>query len=180
MATPLVSGMAAILMGHYPDASAAAIRTAIMQSVRPTAAASEKVIAGGYVRLLAAMDYLAGLPGVKRVIYPTRSDHPDLALSQALLKGQGCNMVSFELDGDRAAANAFARAADGLSFAPTLGDVGTTLSHPASSSHRALTPENRAALGISEGFFRVSVGLEDPEALKQVFATAIAEATVTP
>ena len=128
----------------------------------------------------ALADHLAKLPGVKRVIYPTRSDHPDLALSQALLKGQGCNMVSFELDGDRAAANAFARAADGLSFAPTLGDVGTTLSHPASSSHRALTSENRAALGISEGFFRVSVGLEDPEALKQVFTTAIAEATVTP
>lgn len=128
----------------------------------------------------ALADHLAELPAVKRVIYPTRFDHPDLALSQTLLKGQGCNMVSFELDGDRAAANAFARAADGLSFAPTLGDVGTTLSHPASSSHRALTPENRAALGISEGFFRVSVGLEDPEALKQVFATAIAEATVTP
>lgn len=128
----------------------------------------------------ALADHLAGLPGVRRVLYPTRPDHPDRALSQALLNGQGCNMVSFELDGDRAAANAFARAAEGLSFAPTLGDVGTTLSHPASSSHRALTPENRAALGISEGFFRVSVGLEDPEALKQVFTTAIAEATVTP
>ena len=40
-----------------------------------------------------------------------------------------------------------------LNFAPTLGDVGTTISHPASSSHRALTAEQRADLGISEGFF---------------------------
>ncbi|MFT7595585.1 MAG: O-succinylhomoserine sulfhydrylase [Paracoccaceae bacterium] len=123
-------------------------------------------------------DHLADLPGIKRVIYPMRADHPDKARAVALLGGQGCNMVSFELTGGRAAANAFTRAADGISFAPTLGDVGTTLSHPASSSHRALTPGERAALGLSEGFFRVSVGLEDPDALKQIFtlaATAAAE-----
>ncbi len=121
-------------------------------------------------------DHLAGLAGVRRVIYPLRPDHPDRDRAAALLGGRGCNMVSFELEGGRAAANAFARAAEGLSFAPTLGDVGTTLSHPASSSHRALTPEERAALGLSEGFFRVSVGLEQPEALKQVFSDAVAAA----
>lgn len=124
----------------------------------------------------ALADHLADLPGVKRVIYPTRADHPDHARAMALLNGQGCNMVSFELDGGREAANAFTRAADGLSFAPTLGDVGTTLSHPASSSHRALTVEERAALGLSEGFFRVSVGLEQPEALLAVFTEAVAAA----
>ena len=110
------------------------------------------------------------------MIYPTRPDHPDRDRALALLQGQGCNMVSFELDGGRAAANAFTRAAQGLAFAPTLGDVGTTLSHPASSSHRALSAEDRAALGLGEGFFRVSVGLEDPEALKEVFTRAVAEA----
>ncbi|WP_192966578.1 trans-sulfuration enzyme family protein [Phycobacter azelaicus] len=121
----------------------------------------------------ALADHLAGLPGVKRVIYPTRKDHPDHARAMDLLKGQGCNMVSFELEGGRAAANAFTRAADGLSFAPTLGDVGTTLSHPASSSHRALTADERAGLGLSEGFFRVSVGLEEPDALLAVFTAAV-------
>ncbi|MFC6687540.1 trans-sulfuration enzyme family protein [Jhaorihella thermophila] len=125
----------------------------------------------------ALADHLAGLPGVKRVIYPTRPDHPDHARAAALLQGQGCNMVSFELDGGRAAANAFTRAAEELAFAPTLGDVGTTLSHPASSSHRALSAEERAALGLGEGFFRVSVGLEDLEALREVFTRAVAEAT---
>ncbi len=125
---------------------------------------------------VALADHLSELPGVKRVIYPTRADHPDRNRAETLLAGQGCNMVSFELDGGRAAANAFTRAAEGLSFAPTLGDVGTTLSHPASSSHRALSVDERAALGMSEGFFRVSVGLEDPEQLKQIFSTAIGEA----
>ena len=114
-------------------------------------------------------DHLAGQAGVKRVLYPTRIDHPDHARAQGLLQGRGCNMVSFELDGGRETANAFVRAADGIAFAPTLGDVGTTLSHPASSSHRGLTPEARLSLGLTEGFFRVSVGLEDPEALLACF-----------
>ena len=126
---------------------------------------------------VALADHLATLPGVARVLYPGRTDHPDHALATSLLGQQSGNMVSFELRGDRAAANAFTRAAEGLSFAPTLGDVGTTLSHPASSSHRALTPERRAELGISEGFFRVSVGLEDPSALLPIFTQAVAEAT---
>ena len=122
-------------------------------------------------------DHIAGLQGVKRVIYPMRKDHPDHARAVELLKGQGCNMVSFELTGGRAAANAFTRAAEGLAFAPTLGDVGTTLSHPASSSHRGLTPAERSALGLSEGFFRISVGLEDAESLKTILTDAIAAAS---
>ena len=121
----------------------------------------------------ALADHLGGLAGVSRVLYPGRSDHPDHAQANALLKGQFCNMVSFEIPGGRAEANAFARAAEGLNFAPTLGDVGTTISHPASSSHRGLTAERRAELGKSEGFFRVSVGLEAPEVLCDVFATAV-------
>lgn len=119
-------------------------------------------------------DHLAGAAGVKRVLYPTRSDHPDHGRAQSILQGQGGNMLSFELDGARAQANAFAEAAKGIAFAPTLGDVGTTLSHPASSSHRALTPEQRAAIGITEGFFRVSVGLEEPTALMACFDDGLA------
>jgi hypothetical protein len=83
-------------------------------------------------------------------------------------------MVSFEIDGDGAAANRMVEAAPQLPFAPTLGDVGTTLSHPASSSHRALTPEARAALGISDGFFRVSVGIEEIDLLTSDFDMGLA------
>ena len=120
----------------------------------------------------ALADHLANLTGIKRVLYPMRDDHPDAERARNLLGDNGCNMVSFELHGGRAAANAFTRAAEGIAFAPTLGDVGTTLSHAATSSHRALTPAARAELGLSEGFFRVSVGLEDITALRDVFTNA--------
>ena len=85
-------------------------------------------------------------------------------------------MVSFEIAGGRAAANRLVRAAPDIAFAPTLGDIGTTLSHPASSSHRALGPAERGALGLSEGFFRVSVGVEDIGLLTAEFGAAVAAA----
>jgi cystathionine gamma-synthase len=121
-------------------------------------------------------DHIAGLAGVKRVIYPTRPDHPDHNRAAALLGDRGGNMLSFELDGGRAAANALTRAMPDVAFAPTLGDIGTTLSHPPSSSHRGMTPEARAALGISEGFFRVSVGVEEIGLLIRDFTAGIAAA----
>ncbi|MGB3688935.1 MAG: aminotransferase class I/II-fold pyridoxal phosphate-dependent enzyme [Jannaschia helgolandensis] len=110
---------------------------------------------------------------VETVLYPGRSDHPDHNRAGALLDGQWGNMVSFRLKGGRAQANALTKAAPNLAFAPTLGDVGTTLSHPASSSHRGLTPEGRAALGITEGFFRVSIGCEPLELLQHDFTVAL-------
>ncbi len=118
-------------------------------------------------------DFLSQHKGVKRVLYPGRADHPDANLALDLLDNQFCNMVSFEIHGGRAEANAFVRAAEGLAFAPTLGDIGTTISHPASSSHRALSAQARAAAGISEGFFRLSVGLESLETLKTTLGQAV-------
>jgi cystathionine gamma-synthase len=119
---------------------------------------------------------LAKMPGVTRVLHPSRPDHPDHNRLQSVLGDRPGNMLSFEVEGGRAAANALTRAAPDIAFAPTLGDVGTTLSHPASSSHRALTEAARAEIGISEGFFRVSVGLEDPELLIREFEDAISAA----
>lgn len=122
-------------------------------------------------------DCLAGLRGVRRVLYPLRPDHPDHNRAAALLGQRGGNMISFEIEGGREAANRLTRGAPGLAFAPTLGDVATTLSHPASSSHREIGAEARAALGISEGFFRVSVGVEEFDLLREDFTAAIAAAT---
>ncbi len=122
-------------------------------------------------------DALANLRGVESVLYPGRSDHPDHNRVKALLGENGGNMVSFRLAGGRRTANAFVRAAKHIPFAPTLGDVGTTLSHPASSSHRGLTAEGREALGITEGFFRVSVGCEDPDQLIAEMIGAVTQAT---
>jgi len=109
----------------------------------------------------ALAEALTGHPAVERVLYPTRPDHPDHNRAMGLLGGRGGNMMSFILKGGRAAANAFTNAAPEIAFAPTLGDVGTALSHPPSSSHRGLTADGRAKLGITEGFFRVSVGVEE-------------------
>lgn len=125
----------------------------------------------------ALADHLATLPGVERVLYPTRPDHPDHNRAVGLLGQRGGHMVSFRLNGGRDAANRLTRAAPRIAFAPTLGDVATTLSHPASSSHRSQTAEARAANGITEGFFRVSVGIEPIEDLKADFTAAIAAAT---
>ncbi|MGB0410582.1 MAG: trans-sulfuration enzyme family protein [Pikeienuella sp.] len=113
----------------------------------------------------ALADALAGISGVASVLYPGRSDHPDHNRAGDLLNGRFGNMVSFTLDGGREVVNKFLRAAEHIPFAPTLGDVGTTLSHPASSSHRGLTSEARSAIGIEEGFIRTSVGVEDPDQL---------------
>ena len=122
-------------------------------------------------------DALANCSGVRRVVYPTRPDHPDHNRAIGLLNGVGGNMVSFDLDGGRDEINRFVRAMSDIPFAPTLGDVRTTISHPASSSHRALTEKQRAELGISEGFLRISVGCESPDALATAFAQGIALAT---
>ncbi|MFN6979183.1 MAG: trans-sulfuration enzyme family protein, partial [Gemmobacter sp.] len=124
----------------------------------------------------ALADHIAALPGVARVLYPARPDHPDHNRAAALLGTRGGNMLAFVLEGGRAAANALTAAMPDVAFAPTLGDVGTTLSHPPTSSHRALPPAAREALGITEGFFRVSVGIEDLALLRDDFARGIAAA----
>ena len=122
----------------------------------------------------ALAEQLAGMDMVKRVLYPGRPDHPDHNRAKSLMEKGSGNMVSFELDGGRDAANRFVRGLDGVAFAPTLGDIATTVSHPASSSHRALSEDDRLALGISEGFFRISVGCEEPDTLLETFAAALA------
>ncbi|MCB2133190.1 MAG: PLP-dependent transferase, partial [Rhodobacteraceae bacterium] len=124
----------------------------------------------------ALADHLARLPGVRRVLYPLRPDHPDHNRAVSILGARGGNMLSFEVEGGRAGANALTRAMADVPFAPTLGDIATILSHSASSSHRALSPEGRAALGITEGFFRVSVGVEDIGLLKRDFTAGVAAA----
>ena len=119
-------------------------------------------------------DWFAGQPKIAKVLYPGRADHPDHDRAKALLKGRYGNMLSIMIDGDATAANRMVEAMPEMAFAPTLGDVGTTLSHPPSSSHRGLTAEGRAALGITDGFFRISVGIEDVDLLIADFEAGLA------
>ena len=124
----------------------------------------------------ALADTIADLPGVTQVLYPSRADHPDRTLAQSLYGHGGGTMLSFALDGDRDTVDRFLRAASDIPFAPTLGDISTTISHPATSSHRALSQSARLELGIPEAFFRISVGVEDIELLRQELTTAIVKA----
>ncbi len=124
----------------------------------------------------ALADCLAEQPGIAQVLYPGRPDHPDHNRAVSILGDNHGNMVSFILKGGRESADKLTLAAPNIAFAPTLGDIGTVLSHPASSSHRAISEEARTALGITEGFFRVSVGIEDIEQLKAEFTHAISKA----
>lgn len=108
--------------------------------------------------------FLARHPGVLRVIYPGLPSHPQYAVAQRLFpKGMG-GMLSFELQGGRSGADAFLRALSSLgsiSFSPSLADVTTTASYPAGTSHRLLSPAEQAAIGVTPGLIRLSVGIED-------------------
>ena len=122
---------------------------------------------------------LSAAGGVESVLYPGHHDHPDHDRAAKLFGSRGGTLVSFTLQGGRAAANAFAHAAPQIPFAPTLGDVATIVSHPASSSHRKLSPEQRLAIGITEGMLRVSVGIEEPDLVINEIVTAVAKAAAS-
>jgi cystathionine beta-lyase/cystathionine gamma-synthase len=109
----------------------------------------------------ALADWLAGMPDVARVVYPGRPDHPDHELARRLLCGGFGNMLCFELKGGREAVNRFMRRATGIPFSPSLGNTTTTLSHPATTSHRYVSPAERRRQGIGDGLIRLSVGVEE-------------------
>lgn len=107
---------------------------------------------------------LTTLPGLKRVIYPGRADHPQAALIARQMKG-GSNLIAFEVEGGKKAAFAFANALEVVRISNNLGDAKSLITHPATTTHQRLKPEARAELGISDGLLRLSVGLEDVEDL---------------
>jgi cystathionine beta-lyase/cystathionine gamma-synthase len=109
-------------------------------------------------------DRLAGHAAVDAVHYPGLPGHPDHARAVALLKGGFGTVVTIDLR-SRERADAFIRSLRHIPFAPSLGDVATTLSHPATTSHRNQSPEQWARQGITPGLIRLSIGLEDPEDL---------------
>jgi cystathionine beta-lyase/cystathionine gamma-synthase len=122
----------------------------------------------------ALADWLAGQPGVTRVVYPGRADHPDRALAGRLLQGGFGNMLCFELAGGREAVNRFLHRARGVPFSPSLGNTTTTCSHPATTSHRYVSPAEKRRQGIGEGLVRLSVGVEDLEEIKAEMARGLA------
>ena len=113
-------------------------------------------------------------PRVARVYYPGLPSHPDFELANRLFKRGFGAMVTFDVGG-RDQANHLIRSLHHIPFAPSLGDVQTTLSHPCSTSHRGQDPETLERLGITPGLIRLSVGLEDVEDLWADFGQALGE-----
>ena len=116
---------------------------------------------------LAVARWLQTHPKVTRVFYPGLPSHPQHGLAERLFQGLGYGgMVAFDLVGaDQAQVFRFFEALRLCLPATTLGDVYTLVLYPAHSSHRALSAEERAAIGIGDGLVRLSVGIEAVEDL---------------
>jgi cystathionine beta-lyase/cystathionine gamma-synthase len=121
---------------------------------------------------LTLAERLAGHPKVRAVHYPGLPGHPDHARAARVLSGGFGTIATIDLGGRREA-DAFIGALSHIPFAPSLGDVATTLSHPATTSHRGQSPEQWARQGITPGLVRLSIGLEHPDDLWDDLARAL-------
>ncbi len=100
-------------------------------------------------------------PAVLAVHYPGLPSHPQHHLiGDNQQQRTGAGIVTFEVKGGKAAAWRVIDATQMLSITANLGDTKTTITHPATTTHGRLTPEARAAAGISDGLIRIAVGLE--------------------
>ncbi len=116
--------------------------------------------------------WLREQPGVQRVYYPGLEDHPQHELASRQQSDYG-GILSFELAGGREAAWRLIDATRVCSITANLGDAKTTITHPATTTHGRLTPEQRAEAGIADGLVRVAVGLEDVDDLRADLARGL-------
>jgi len=103
-------------------------------------------------------------PSVTRVIYPWLESHPQHELARAQMGGGG-TVVTFFVDGGKEEAFAVMNALEVIDISNNLGDAKSMVTHPSTTTHRRLTPDARAAVGITDGTLRISVGLEDVQDL---------------
>jgi len=122
-------------------------------------------------------DFLADHPKVARVAYPGRADHPQRAVAAKQMSGGG-TLVAFEVAGGKAGAFAVADALTIIGISNNLGDAKSLITHPETTTHQRLKPEQRAALGIGPGLLRLSVGLEDPDDLIEDLDQALGKLVV--
>jgi len=110
--------------------------------------------------------WLEQQPQVARVYYPGLESHPQHELAKAQQSGFG-GLLSFELKGGKDAGWKLVDATQICSITANLGDTKTTITHPATTTHGRLTPEQRQESGIADGLIRIAVGLEDIEDIKK-------------
>ena len=119
--------------------------------------------------------HLAGRDGVEKLRYPGLPSHPQHALAAEQMSDFG-NIVTFSLEGGKERTFRFMNALRMIDISNNLGDAKSLLTHPATTTHQRVPPEERARLGIGDGMVRLSVGLEDPDDVKDDLEQALAAA----
>jgi cystathionine gamma-synthase len=126
--------------------------------------------------------WLLGRPGVAKVHYPGFASHPGHAVALRQQNGFGA-MLGVEIEGPagidaESAVRAFVEGLQCFTLAESLGGVESLIAHPATMTHAAMTPEARAAAGISDGLLRLSVGIEALDDLREDLDAAIGRVAV--
>ena len=121
-------------------------------------------------------DKLVNHPAIENISYPGHASHPQFELAQKQMKGFG-SLIAFQVNGGRQAAFKTLNSLKLIDISNNLGDAKSLACHPASTTHSNLSPEDRAALSITEGHIRLSVGLEHTSDLWQDLSQALDLAT---
>ena len=124
------------------------------------------------VSTLRIATWLEGQPAVERAWYPGLTSHPQADLAAHQMDGGG-TVVTFEVPGGTPQAFAVLNALQIIDISNNLGDAKSLITHPATTTHRAIGPEGRAAMGIGDGVIRLSVGLEDVDDLLEDLEEAL-------
>ncbi len=122
---------------------------------------------------LGVAKFLEGHGKIGRVLYPDLPSHPQHNLARRQMEAGG-TVVSFEVPGGKSGAFAFLKGLELIDISNNLGDTKSLTTHPATTTHQRLTPEERGELGIGDGLVRVSVGLEDIADLTEDLDQALA------
>ncbi len=117
--------------------------------------------------------HLEANDAVGRVLHPNLESHPQHALAKRQMS-HGGTVVSFDVPGGKEAAFRFLHALELIDISNNLGDAKSLITHPATTTHQRLKPEERASMGIGDGMLRLSVGLEDTDDLKEDLARGLA------
>jgi len=120
-------------------------------------------------------DFLTEQSGLSRVLYPGLSSHPQHELAKKQMSDFG-SVVCLDLDGSKDRAFRFMNALQLVDISNNLGDTKSLATHPATTTHQRLSEEARGELGITDGFVRLSIGLEDVEDLKDDIAQSLMKA----
>ncbi|HIM46235.1 MAG TPA: O-succinylhomoserine sulfhydrylase [Alphaproteobacteria bacterium] len=119
--------------------------------------------------------FLEGRNEIERVLYPGLPSHPQHALAERQMSAGG-TVVSFDIAGGKEAAFSFLNRLRLIDISNNLGDSKSLITHPATTTHQRLQPEERAALRLGDGLVRLSVGLEDVEDVKSDISQAFSGA----